>query len=157
MQDTTFEISQVKHSLTKNRSEHLGKDVWSDFVIPRFFNRVPLISTMPIRLEGGRGSGKTMLLRYLSYHSQFSGDRKKLPENAADSVGLYWKADTQFLRIMQKRSLSDEEWSPVFDHYLNLRLGLEVLSSIKLIANSTYEAVDKDSLANVIFEGALDF
>ena len=157
MQDTTFEISQVKHSLTKNRSEHLGKDVWSDFVIPRFFNRVPLISTMPIRLEGGRGSGKTMLLRYLSYHSQFSGDRKKLPENAADSVGLYWKADTQFLRIMQKRSLSDEDWSPVFDHYLNLRLGLEVLSSIKLIANSTYEAVDKDSVANVIFEGALDF
>ncbi|WP_207260550.1 hypothetical protein [Pseudomonas sp. GW101-3H06] len=157
MHDSTSEISQVKHSLTKNRSEHLGKDVWSDFVIPRFFNRVPLISTMPIRLEGGRGSGKTMLLRYLSYHSQFSGDRKKLPENAADSVGLYWKADTQFLRIMQKRSLSDEDWSPVFDHYLNLRLGLEVLSSIKLIANSAYEAVDKVSLTNVIFEGALDF
>ncbi|WP_445672407.1 ORC-CDC6 family AAA ATPase [Pseudomonas inefficax] len=157
MQDSTSEISQVKHSLTKNRSEHLGKDVWSDFVIPRFFNRVPLISTMPIRLEGGRGSGKTMLLRYLSYHSQFSDDRKNLPDNAADSVGLYWKADTQFLRIMQKRGLSDEEWSPVFDHYLNLRLGLEVLSSIRLVANSAYAGVSKDSLVNVFFEGALDF
>lgn len=98
-----------------------------------------------------------MLLRYLSYHSQFSDDRKNLPDNAADSVGLYWKADTQFLRIMQKRGLSDEEWSPVFDHYLNLRLGLEVLSSIKLVANSAYEGVSKDSLINVFFEGALDF
>lgn len=157
MQSITSEISQVKHSLTKNRSEHLGKDVWSDFVIPRFFNRVSLISTMPIRLEGGRGSGKTMLLRYLSYHSQFSADRITLPENAADSVGLYWKADTQFLRIMQKRGLTEEDWSPVFDHYLNLRLGLEILSSIKLIANSSYEPVTKESLDDVNFEGVLDF
>lgn len=157
MQDLISEVSQVKHSLTRNRSEHLGKDVWSDFVIPRFFNRVSLVSTMPIRLEGGRGSGKTMLLRYLSYHSQFSADRTKLPENAADSVGLYWKADTQFLRIMQLRGFSDEEWSPVFDHYLNLRLGLEVLSSIQLIANSSYESLTKESLDSVEFEGALDF
>jgi hypothetical protein len=157
MKDSTSEISHIKHSLTKNRSEHLGKDVWSDFVIPRFFNRVPLISTMPIRLEGGRGSGKTMLLRYLSYHSQFSENRKNLPDNAVDSVGLYWKADTQFLRIMQKRGLSDEEWSPVFDHYLNLRLGLEVLSSIKLVADSAYKKVSKDSLVNVTFDGAPDF
>ncbi|WP_455231069.1 ORC-CDC6 family AAA ATPase [Geopseudomonas aromaticivorans] len=157
MQDSTSEISQVKHSLTKNRSEHLGKDVWSDFVIPRFFNRVQLISTMPIRLEGGRGSGKTMLLRYLSYHSQFSADRTNIPDNAADSIGLYWKADTQFLRIMQKRGLTDDDWSPVFDHYLNLRLGLEVLSSIKLISESSYKAVDKGALETVNFEGVLDF
>lgn len=157
MKDSTSEISHIKHSLTKNRSEHLGKDVWSDFVIPRFFNRVPLISTMPIRLEGGRGSGKTMLLRYLSYHSQFSENRTNLPDNAVDSVGLYWKADTQFLRIMQKRGLTDEEWSPVFDHYLNLRLGLEVLSSIKLVADSAYKEVSKDSLVNVTFDGAPDF
>lgn len=157
MQDSTSEISQVKHSLTKNRSEHLGKDVWSDFVIPRFFNRVQLISTMPIRLEGGRGSGKTMLLRYLSYHSQFSPNRTQLPENAAESVGLYWKADTQFLRIMQKRGMTDDDWSPVFDHYLNLRLGLEVLSSIKLIAESAYEQVHKSDTDSVDFEGVLDF
>lgn len=157
MHNSVTEISQVKHSLTKNRSEHLGKDVWKDFVIPRFFNRVSLISKMPIRLEGGRGSGKTMLLRYLSYHSQFSTERRNIPENAADSVGLYWKADTQFLRIMQKRSLSNEEWSPVFDHYINLRLGFEVLSSINLIANSSYQPVTAESLDNVVFEGALDF
>ncbi|WP_156483671.1 ORC-CDC6 family AAA ATPase [Azotobacter vinelandii] len=157
MGDIASEISQVKHSLTKNRSEHLGKDVWSDFVIPRFFNRVQLISTMPIRLEGGRGSGKTMLLRYLSYHSQFSPNRTVLPQNATESVGLYWKADTQFLRLMQKRGLEEDEWSLVFDHYLNLRLSLEVLSSISVIAESAYDGVKKTVVDAVDFEGVKDF
>jgi len=155
--DLTSEIAQVKHSLTKNRSEHLGKDVWSDFVIPRFFNRVQLISTMPIRLEGGRGSGKTMLLRYLSYHSQFSPNRQNIPPSAAEHIGLYWKADTQFLRLMQKRGFEEDQWSPVFDHYINLKLSLEVLSSILIIAESAFEGIEKTEIQSLEFEGALDF
>lgn len=153
----TTEIAQIKHSLTKNRSEHLGKDVWSDFVIPRFFNRVQLISTMPIRLEGGRGSGKTMLLRYLSYYSQFSPNRENIPACAVEHIGLYWKADTQFLRLMQKRGLEEDQWSTVFDHYINLKLCLEVLSSIYVISESAYEGVDKTEVQSLDFEGVLDF
>ena len=151
------EISQVKHSLTKNRSEHLGKDVWNDFVVPRFFNRVQLISTMPIRLEGGRGSGKTMLLRYLSYHSQFSADRKNIPETAIEHVGLYWKADTQFLRIMQKRGIDEDQWHPIFDHYLNLKLSLELLTSISVIAESAYNGIGKEDILSLDFLGAKAF
>lgn len=157
MQKSVSEISQVKHSLTKNRSEHLGKDVWSDFVIPRFFNRVDLISTMPTRLEGGRGSGKTMLLRYLSYHSQFSQNRTSIPEKAIERIGLYWKADTQFLRLMQKRGVDDETWLPVFDHYLNLKLSLEVLSSVVSIVESNHHGITQDDIDDLKFEGAKDF
>lgn len=157
MQKVVSEISQVKHSLTKNRSEHLGKDVWSDFVIPRFFNRVDLISTMPTRLEGGRGSGKTMLLRYLSYHSQFSRNRISIPDSAIERIGLYWKADTQFLRLMQKRGVDDEAWLPVFDHYLNLKLSLEVLSSVVSIMESNHAGISQKDIDELTFDGAKDF
>ncbi|WP_187979559.1 ORC-CDC6 family AAA ATPase [Pseudomonas oryzihabitans] len=157
MQNVANEISQVKHSLTKNRSEHLGKDVWSDFVIPRFFRKVDLISTMPTRLEGGRGSGKTMLLRYLSYNSQFSPNRSDIPDDATDRIGLYWKADTQFLRLMQKRGLDNESWLPVFDHYLNLKLSLEVLSSIIAISESSYRKIDFHHIESSYLEGIEDF
>lgn len=157
MQYMANEISQVKHSLTKNRSEHLGKDVWSDFVIPRFFSKVDLISTMPTRLEGGRGSGKTMLLRYLSYNSQFSRNRLDIPDDAVSRIGLYWKADTQFLRIMQKRGLDDESWLPVFDHYLNLKLSLEVLSSIVSISESSYSKIEPHQIEFAELDGIEDF
>lgn len=157
MRNSASEISQVKHSLTKNRSEHLGKDVWSDFVVPRFFNRVDLISTMPTRLEGGRGSGKTMLLRYLSYHSQFSQDRTEIPAETVERIGLYWKADTQFLRLMQKRGVDEEVWMPVFDHYLNLKLSLEILSSVIVIAESNHSGILPEDIEGAIIEGVTDF
>lgn len=157
MQNEFSEITKFKHSLTKNRSEHIGKDVWKDFVIPRFFNRVDLASAMPARLEGGRGSGKTMLLRYLSYHSQFSPNRENIPENVTGRIGLYWKADTQFLRLMQKRGIEEDVWAPTFDHYLNLKLSQEVLLSVRCIADSSYQGIQKAQLEDTVFEGISDF
>ena len=79
MKTLSEEIHSVKSSLTKNRTEHLGLDVWNEFVVPRFYDKISIFSDMPTRLEGGRGSGKTMLLRYLSYHSQFSKNRSHIP------------------------------------------------------------------------------
>ncbi|WP_148253386.1 ORC-CDC6 family AAA ATPase [Aidingimonas lacisalsi] len=157
MMTETSEITKLKHSLTKNRSEHLGKDVWNDFVVPRFFNRVDLTSEMPIRLEGGRGSGKTMLLRYLSYHSQFSLNRHFITDEDVSRIGLYWKADTQFLRLMTKRSIGEDTWLMLFDHYLNLKIAYEMLSSIFSLSDSHYGKVTHRQVAGTVLEGVSDF
>ncbi|MCD1589019.1 hypothetical protein K7H09_23755 [Halomonas sp. IOP_14] len=157
MNNGFLDVTSFKHALTKNRSEHLGKDVWKDFVIPRFFNKIDLSSSMSTRLEGGRGSGKTMLLRYLSYHSQFSKFRSEIPDEAINKIGLYWKADTQFLRLMQKRGVDEEEWKTLFDHYLNLKLSLEVLSSIIVIAESACSLLKIDDVYNSHIDGVKDF
>lgn len=151
------EINKIKYSLNKNRSEHLGNDVWSDFVLPRFFNNIDLVSDMPTRLEGGRGSGKTMLLRYLSYHSQFSRNRDQIPNDTVSRIGLYWKADTQFLRMMQRRGINQDDWSLVFDHYLTLKLSFEVVSSIIAISKSNYEALEESEVEIINIEGIKDF
>lgn len=154
---TQDDIVQVRNSLTKNRTEHLGKDVWSDFVRPKFLDNIDLTSDMPTRLEGGRGSGKTMLLRYLSFYSQFSIHREMIPFDAINKIGIYWKADTQFLRLMQKRQIDDSDWISIFDHYLILSLVVEVLSSVVAIANSSYSKLSRTDVDAIIFFGIEDY
>src|SRR5689334_13985150 len=83
--------------LTPNRAEEFGNDVWDHFVLPPFFNQLDLTTTFQPRvILGGRGSGKTMLLRYLSHESTFSKTRTTFDTGALEHIGLYWKIDTQF-------------------------------------------------------------
>lgn len=149
MTDIKNTSPSIKVVLTKNRAEQLGMDVWEDFVIPPYYKKNDFDTDNPARIDGGRGSGKTMLLRYLSYQSQFSPQRLDVPLHAAARPGLYWKADTQFLRMMQKRGRDDEFWSDRFTGYLNLRLACEVLSCVFYIVKSNYdtgEHKEEDSL-----------
>lgn len=125
--------------LANNRSEHIGMDVWDDFVVPFFYKKIDFTSSFPLRLEGGRGSGKTMLLRYLSYHSRFSVNRTNIPQSELKAVGLYMRADTQFLRQLQKRGIEDDKWQSIFSHYINVCILTEVASAILKIFDADFE------------------
>src|SRR5690606_29869600 len=103
------------------------------------------------------GSGKTMLLRYLSFYSQFSIHREKIPCDAINKIGIYWKADTQFLRLMQKRQVDDSDWISIFDHYLILCLVVEVLNSVVAIANSSYSKFSGADVEAIFFSGIEDY
>ena len=75
MNDNQETLSSV---FSKNRAEEFGYDVWEHFVIPPFFDQLELEKAKkPGVIIGGRGSGKTMLLRYLSHQTMFSPKRKK--------------------------------------------------------------------------------
>lgn len=153
MKKLTDGISEIRSTLTKNRAEHLGRDVWESFVVPRFFNKDTFVSDMPTRIEGGRGSGKTMILRYLSFQSQFSLNREVVPNGTEDRIGLYWRADTQFLRIMTKRTVTDEDWVRVFQHYLVVKISSELVTSIIQIGKSSSEAISLFEIENTIIKG----
>lgn len=124
--------------LANNRSEHIGMDVWEDFVLPFFYNKIDFNSSFPLRLEGGRGSGKTMLLRYLSYHSRFSDNRSGIPKSELQAIGLYLRADTQFLRQLQKRGVEWDIWQSVFSHYINVCILTEIMSAILKISGADF-------------------
>ena len=94
----------IHNLLSPNRTEEIGYDVWREYVLPPFLTRTTFSETRKPRvIVGGRGCGKTMLLRYLSHESTFSTDRVSIPDDAVGHVGLYWRSDTQFAQLMHER------------------------------------------------------
>ena len=147
-------------SIARNRAEELGLDVWADFVVPPGYDRLDPFEQdvfKPRVFIGGRGSGKTMLLRYFSHHSRFSDDRPSIPDYEVRHIGLYWRFDTQFTRVMRGRGLPRETWEGAFGHMAALLLTSEVLASLKNIAKSKWERVGIEDLDAVPFERLTPF
>jgi hypothetical protein len=144
--------TQIATVFSKNRAEELGYDVWQHFVIPPFYHQLDLTTARKPRIiVGGRGCGKTMLLRYLSHQSMFSPKRPTVPEEALLHIGLYWRADTQFASAMNRRNIEAETWEGAFNHMAALLLGLEVLGSLRSIAESACAALTLSDLDNLNF------
>lgn len=147
-----LEKSSLQDIFSKNRAEEIGYDVWEHFVIPPFFDRLDLKRAFkPRLLIGGRGCGKTMLLRYLSHQTTFSKNRKEISNEALKHIGIYWRADTQFCNAMIKRSTEDDTWESAFNHFCALNLALEVLSSLDSIAESKLENFDSHLVSKIDF------
>ena len=143
---------QIEQLLAKNRAEELGFDVWGQFVIPPFYQRLSIGNTLkPQVIIGGRGCGKTILLRYLSHESSFSRKRKEIPNSALSHIGLYWRADTQFASSMQGRGIPDDIWSASFRHLAAIVLGIEVLRSLESIAQSKIGVLTQEMLETLDF------
>ena len=107
-----MDLSDFASALSSNRTEELGFDVWDRFVIPPKLNIGEWGDTRKPRvIVGGRGCGKTMLLRYLSHESAFSPNRPTLDHSTLEHIGIYWRADTQFASLLEGRDQSDDIWA----------------------------------------------
>ena len=138
--------------LAVNRAEELGYDVWREFVVPPYFEKLSIGSSKkPTVMIGGRGCGKTMLLRYLSHESTFSKNRDNILDNDAEHIGLYWRADTQFASLMQRREIDDDIWQGAFRHLAAIVLSAELLRSMDSLASSKSNLVDRIKLRSLDF------
>lgn len=116
---------------SKNRSEETRQDNWADFVVPPFLHDLGIKSqSKAIVIIGGRGCGKTTLLRYFSHATQFSPRRGTLPEDAFSHIGLYWRADTNFLNAFVGGEQQPETWRNAFEHVLACDLGIEIIRAL---------------------------
>ena len=148
-----FSEESLNTIFAKNRTEELGLDVWKHFVVPLFYDKLDLaVARKPRLFIGGRGCGKTMLLRYLSHESSFSKDRKSIPDEAIEHIGLYWRVDTQFAVIMNERGLPADVWHSAFNHLLALFLGAEILKSLQNIASSQFCLLKSEDLLQLTFD-----
>lgn len=149
-------MTDIRASLTdifaQNRAEEIGNDVWRYFVIPPFYDRLDLqTARKPRIIVGGRGCGKTMLLRYLSHTSTFSRYRESVPPTALNHIGLYWRADTQFCNAMVKRGIPEDTWRAAFNHLAALTLGVELLDSLNSISNSKLTIISNADVKGIDF------
>ncbi|MGN6579843.1 MAG: ORC-CDC6 family AAA ATPase [Bordetella sp.] len=144
--------------LARTRAEEHSADVWGEFFIPPYFDRLELTSaTRSVYITGKRGCGKTMLLKYFDYHTAFSTRRKEIPPDAINHVGIYWRVDTQFCSSLKHRGIEDNEWSVVFESYFGLVIATELLHSVETIAESAFPGFNREDLAALCLSSATDY
>ncbi|MEF8711652.1 MAG: hypothetical protein V5B38_23635 [Candidatus Accumulibacter propinquus] len=117
---------------SKNRSEETKEDIWADFVVPPFLNDLGIkTQSKAIVIIGGRGCGKTTLLRYFCHATQFSPRRPNVPQADLAHIGVYWRADTNFLNSFAGGGQRPETWRAAFEHVLACELGKEIIQAVR--------------------------
>lgn len=160
--DTTSRAIEKMHPIpeafSKNRSEEHADDNWTSFIVPPFYNSLTIKDqSKAIVIVGGRGCGKTTLLKYLCYPSQFSARRSEIAEQDLKHIGLYWRADTNFLNSFAGAGLDETSWRSAFEHLLACELGSEIIRAILLLNSSVIRSARYGSLENVNLSPLLDF
>ncbi|MDI7191265.1 hypothetical protein [Leptospira santarosai] len=126
--------------LAQNRTEEIGYDLFERFVVPPFIQLVdPSHSSKPSVYTGGRGSGKTMLLRYYCHETQFSKNRTFREDEELSIVGLYWRMDSHYARSLFGRGISEDFWLNAFEHYAVLNISIEIFRAIDSIKKSNLQ------------------
>lgn len=112
------------------KAEWLKKDIFKLFTAPYYFNRFK--GNSPGVLQGGRGTGKTTVLRGLSYIGQYELLNSNIDRFDGNSyIGIYYRANTNHVRAFSGKGLKDDNWKPIFGHYVNLIICWEILHFIK--------------------------
>ena len=103
------------------RAEWLREKLFDLFTEPSYFPEVKGIR--PCILEGGRGTGKTTVLRCLSYEGQYALAGRR-PEVITEwrYYGFYYRANTNRVTAFQGPELPERDWIRLFAHYVNLEL-----------------------------------
>lgn len=136
-------IDYFSDAFAKNRSEEASEDNWSDFVVPRCINSLGIkTQTKALVIVGGRGCGKTTLLRYFCHPTQFSSRRPSVDEDDIRHIGLYWRADTNFLNSFAGGEQSASIWRSAFEHILACELGKEIIRSLHTL-NCSFSRKEK--------------
>jgi hypothetical protein len=114
---------------------------------------------MPLFFVGGRGTGKTMFLKYFSYPVQIEQARREVAGGGVTSmggyfqkkgaIGIYVRVDGPLLRSFQGKGIEQDVWNSIFAHYFELRVCqalLEVLKDLLTLDVLTKDAVEGDFL-----------
>jgi hypothetical protein len=102
-----------------SRAEQLQDRVFTFYQEPAYFPE--LLTEAPCVLVGGRGTGKTTVLRGLSYQGQ-SQLRGEQPVASWPFYGVYLRINTGRVAAFEGPELQTDRWSRVFGHYVNLLL-----------------------------------
>jgi hypothetical protein len=103
------------------KAEWLRERLFELFAEPAYFPE--LQTARPCVLVGGRGTGKTTVLRCLAYEGRFA-----LADRAAEDIrswkyyGFYYRVNTNRVTAFTGSELPDADWVRLFAHYMNLEL-----------------------------------
>lgn len=109
-------------------------DYWVNFPEGKgFIDLIKPESPMPMMILGGKGSGKTHLMRYFSFHIQKIKHGHDIVEGLRNDgyIGIYLRCAGLNAARFSGKGQDEELWSTVFSYYMDLWLAQLVLTTIK--------------------------
>ncbi|MCY9864277.1 hypothetical protein OTK49_17310 [Vibrio coralliirubri] len=135
----------ISDIFAKNRAEELPDDVWKMFVHPRNDGKFDLKKwTKSTVVEGGRGSGKTMFIKYHCHPTIFSKEKKLITKDDFEFIGFHWRPDTFFTQNIKEQFLGSQ-WESSFVSFMAISVLIEFSKLLNNICNSNY---DNDEFKN---------
>jgi hypothetical protein len=141
---------QLSEVFGSYKAEWLRERLFEFFTAPNYLPE--LMTPRPCVLMGGRGTGKTTVLRGLSYEGQFAltgGDARTIPD--WKHFGIYFRVNTNRVMAFSGPEVEASMWNKLFGHYLNLVLvdhAVRFLSWFKLYTSLDVE-LDPRRVADV--------
>lgn len=141
----------LSNLFAKNRAEEMPDDVWGKYVLPFDYKTIDLRQYSKASvIVGGRGSGKTMFLKYHCHPTIFSCSRKELRQPSLENIGIYWRPDTSFTQLLSEKWLN-KQWYGCFLTFMTLSILIEFSRLINNIMNSKLENEElKEKLKSIL-------
>jgi hypothetical protein len=110
---------EVSREFGAYRAEWMDERLFELFCEPRYLGS--LMAAQPMVLQGGRGTGKTTVLKGLSFRGVYAraGDDAEAVSSAS-FIGLYYKVMMSQVAPFRGEEVSQERWNRLFSHYVNL-------------------------------------
>lgn len=162
-------LAKLDEMFGSYKAEWLRGKIFNFFATPYYFST--LKDNRPCVLQGGRGTGKTTVLRGLSYQGQYALLHKDLQQFDRNSfVGIYYRVNTNHAHAFKGRGIDESVWSNIYAHYFNLLICWEISKFLqwhlskssddellgthacRLIATSLHIAKEIDSFETLCYE-----
>lgn len=126
----TDQLKKLNELFGSYRAEWLKGKIYDFFTEPSYF--VALKDNRPCVLQGGRGTGKTTVLKGLSYQGQFALHNFDISKfDNSEFIGIYYRINTNHVRAFVGGDIDIERWQKIFGHYFNLIICREILNFIE--------------------------
>ncbi len=133
---------------------------WVDFTShdKNFLQLMKTESPMPMYILGGKGSGKTHILRYFSFNSRKLVYREDfLSKITADQyLGIYLRCGGLNSSRFQGSSFSNETWRTLFAYYIELWFAQLLLQVVEEVVNNTDVVRDEIEICREIVTTLFD-
>src|SRR5271165_119435 len=145
MKDTTLNPFNITKAV--DFSDQEINDYWVDISSGDGFTGLAKpTSPMPMLILGGKGSGKTHLMRYFSYPLQrIRYGQDVLAGIKKDRyIGVYLRCSSLNSPRFREKGQKEEMWEEVFAYYMELWLSQLMLSTVMSAVGGTSELEDRE-------------